>query len=497
MNRFMRLLLIPVGATLLVGVGCGDREPSHAGGVDDDHAEEGNAGHDDDAEHPGEAGPEEAEHADVVRLTPEQLARAGVVIEPLGGGTIATHITLPAEVGLNQDTVLHVTPRVPGIVSEVHGLLGHQVKPGDLLAVLESPQLGEAKIAFLQAVQAGAMADAELARQQTISANTGTLLGILREEPEVAALHARVADLPIGDNKGKLLSAYAKVKAAEANHARERELHGQGLSTQADLLAAQEAFHSSQAEYLGAFEDIDSTHQLRLQEAERAARVASSSVDNAERRLHLLGLSEEQVAGITTEPDLQVARYELTAPIGGRVVTNNLTPGEMVGADEPVYTIADLSTVWLNISVYTRYTGDIREGQPVIVRVGERTATGTVDYISAVVSEATRTVSARVVLDNADADWKPGEFVTADVETGQARAARVVPIEAVQTFEGREVVFVQDADGIEPVAVRLGRRNGSVVEILGEEIALGTPVVVGNSFLIKAELGKGAAGHDH
>lgn len=465
----------------------------HGSAEADDHSDAGDAhGHDDGSED------EHEEHGeDVVKLSAQQLERAGVLIAPLGGGTITTHLTLPAEVGLNQDALLHVTPRVPGIVSEVNGFLGHRIEKGDVLAVLESPELGETKITYLQAVQSKAIADAELNRQLTISRNTQTLLELLGSEPELDVLRAGVADLRIGENKGRLLSAYARVRAAEANYARERELQKKSLSTESDLLAAQEAFNSTQADYFAAFEDIDFTYQLRLQEAERAARVASSSVDNAERRLHLLGLSDEQVAGITDEPDVAVARYSLTAPISGRIIAKHITPGEKVGTDEAVYTIANLDTVWLNISVYSQYAGQITEGLQVVVHAGDRTTTGVVDYVSAVVSESTRTVSARVVIDNQDLAWKPGEFVTARVETGQTPVARVVPLDAIQTFEGQEVVFVQDADGIEPVAVQLGRRNDVSVELLGEDIAIGALVVVRNSFLMKAELGKSAAGHEH
>lgn len=465
----------------------------HGSAEADDHSDAGDAhGHDDGSED------EHEEHGeDVVILSAQQLERAGVLIAPLVGGTITTHLTLPAEVGLNQDALLHVTPRVPGIVSEVNGFLGHRIEKGDVLAVLESPELGETKINYLQAVQSKAIADAELNRQLTISRNTQTLLELLGSEPELDVLRAGVADLRIGDNKGRLLSAYARVRAAEANYARERELQKKSLSTESDLLAAQEAFNSTQADYFAAFEDIDFTYQLKLQEAERAARVASSSVDNAERRLHLLGLSDEQVVGIADEPDVEVARYALTAPISGRIIAKHITPGEKVNADESVYTIANLETVWLNISVYSQYAGQITEGLQVVVHAGDRTTTGVVDYVSAVVSESTRTVSARVVIDNQDRAWKPGEFVTARVETGQTPVARVVPLDAIQTFEGKQVVFVQDADGIEPVAVQLGRRNDVSVELLGDDIAIGAPVVVRNSFLMKAELGKSAAGHEH
>jgi membrane fusion protein, heavy metal efflux system len=495
MNTLTRTISILMLAPALIAFqGCG------ADGAGDDHAEAPGHGADDghgsDDGHNDQGG-EEEHGGDVVVLTPAQLERAGVKIEPLAGGMIATHVTLPAEVGLNSDMLVHVTPRVPGVVSSVFGLLGQEVEAGTLLAVLESPELGEAKIVYLQAIQAKAIADANLTREQTISQNTALLLDLLRKEPTLDELRPQMINLRIGVNKGRLISTYARVNASRANYDRERGLRAKGLSTEIDLLSAQEAFNSSQAEYMAAFEDIDFTYRLRLQEAEQAAQVAASTVDNAERRLHIFGLSQDQVAGIADEPDTSVSRYELTAPSFGKIVSKHITPGEKVGTEEPVYTIANLQTVWLNISVYTRYADQIKEGLRVTIRAGGRETLGLVDYVSPVVSESTRTVSARVVIDNTDGAWKPGEFVTARVETGRVHADRIVPMDAIQTFEGQEVIFVQDEDGIEPVAVQIGRRNDTAVELLGDSIALGTPIVVKNSFLIKAELGKGSAEHGH
>lgn len=496
MNTLTKILITAsILAAILAMQGCDGGNGPATGSAHSDNDEHGDGdSHDDHG--PAEEG-EEEQGGDVISLSPEQLERAGVVIEPLSGGEITTHITLPAEVGLNQDAVLHVTPRVPGIVSEINGFLGSDVNEGDLLAVLESPELGEAKIVYLQAIQSKAIADAELNRQATISKNTQKLLEILKTDPSLDELREGVADLRIGTNKGRLLSGYARVRSAEANYARERELREKGLSTESDLLAAQEAFNSTQADYFAAFEDIEFTYQLRLQEAERAARVALSTVDNAERRLHLLGLSDIQVSGMDQEHNVDVARYTLTAPASGQIVMKHITPGEKVNTEKSVYTIANLDSLWLNISVYTQYAGQITQGQSVVIHAGHRTTTGVVDYISAVVSESTRTISARVVIDNSDRSWKPGEFVNARVETGQATVKRVVPLSSIQTVEGKDVVFAQDADGIKPVAVRLGRRNDVSVELLGDDIAIGTPIVVKNSFLMKAELGKGAAGHEH
>jgi len=474
---------------MLILVGCGEQAKDDHDGHD--HSAEQHEAVDDGHRD------EEIGHNDIVIMTDAQLAAAGVVIAPLSGGEITTHIVLPAEIGLNEDSVLHVTPRVSGIVNEVYGYLGDEIEHGDLLAVIESPDLGEAKIAYLQLIQSKLIADAELARQELISENTERLLELLRGEPTPTVLRSETKELPIGINKGRLLSAYAQMKAGNANYTRETELNSKGLSTQADLLAAQERYYSAQAEYMAAFEEIEFTYRIALQESQQASMIATTSFENAERRLHLLGLSQVDVDKVIAEPDVDIAKYELTAPGRGQIVVKHLTPGEKVGTDEPVYTISDLSTVWLNISIYSEYAGAIKEGQRVVVWVGNREATGVVEYISAVVSESSRTVRARVVIPNTDRAWKPGEFVTVRVETEKAYADRVVPVEAIQSFEGHDVVFIQDDDGIEPFMITIGRRNDISVELLNSDLAIGTPVVVAKSFLMKAELGKSAAGHQH
>ncbi len=449
----------------------------------------------DDEPNPGRA--ERNEHGeDLVRLTSAQLNEAGVVLAPLAGGTIATHLTLPAEIGFNTDNLVHVTPRVPGIVAEVHAFIGDEVVQGQLLAVIDSPDLGQAKIDYLTALQALSEAQADLDRQRIISTNTEALLAVLKAEPSREALQAEAAELRIGQNKGRLISAYAILQSARANYQREQTLRTQNLSTQADLLAAQEAYNSALAEYLAVYEDIDFRYHADLMQTQRAFRVAESAVSNTNRRLHLLGLRPDQIGAIETEPDTAISRYELYAPIAGRIIAKHLSIGEKVEEEEPAYRIANLSTVWLNISVYAKYLDQIHEGQQISVTAGDRQADGTISYVGSTLLEATRTVLARMVLDNRERRWRPGEFVTVHIETGRVAADRAVPVEAIQIYEGAQVVFVQDERGIRPHPVQIGRRNDELAELL-DGPPVGARIVVQNSFLMKAELGKSAAGHGH
>jgi len=472
-NQFRRVLSII--AAVAVG-GCGSGPPD----AHDDHDE-----------------PEEEGHGgDIVLLTGEQLARAGVVIAPLAGGTVVTHLLLPGEIGFNMDNFVHVTPRAGGIVTEVHAFTGDEVQSGQLLAVLDSPALGEAKIGYLTAVRELSQAQADVERQRTISANTEALLALLKTDPSLESLQIKAAKLRIGQDKGRLISAYAKRHAAEANYQREQSLREQNLGTQADLLSAQETYNSGIAEYLSVFEDIDFRFSADLMQAEQGLRVAESSVSNANRRLHILGMLREQIDAIESEADTAIARYELHAPVTGRIVMKHLSVGERITEEESAYSIADLSTVWLNVSVYAKYFRQISEGQTAMVVADDRKASGRISYMSSAVSEATRTIIARIVLDNTDRLWRPGEFVTVRLETANEVVPRAVPVGAVQIYEGHDVVFVQDEDGIEPYPVELGRRSHDLIELL-KGPPVGTPIVVRNSFLIKAELGKSAAGHGH
>ncbi|MCZ6659217.1 MAG: efflux RND transporter periplasmic adaptor subunit, partial [Gammaproteobacteria bacterium] len=327
-------------------------------------------------------------------------------------------------------------------------------------------------------------------------ANTEALLTLLKTEPSLEDLQSEAAKLRIGQDKGRLISAYAKRHAADANYGREKMLREQNLATQAALLSAQEAHNSAIAEYLSVFEDIDFRFSVDLMQAEQGLRVAESAVSNADRRLHILGMSQEQIDAIESEVDTAISRYELHAPIAGRIVMKHLSIGERVTEEEAAYSIANLSTVWLNVSVYAKYFHEISEGQTATIVADGRKASGRISYVSSAVSEETRTIIARIVVNNTDRLWRPGEFVTVQLETSNNEVPRAAPIEAVQVYEGHDVVFVRDKDGIEPYTVELGRRNHVTIELVSGP-PVGTLIVVRNSFLIKAELGKSAAGHGH
>jgi cobalt-zinc-cadmium efflux system membrane fusion protein len=192
-----------------------------------------------------------------------------------------------------------------------------------------------------------------------------------------------------------------------------------------------------------------------------------------------------------------LAPFELRAAFDGVVVDRHVAPGEAVDPDSPAFIVADLSTVWVEVHVYQSALPALRVGQPVrvVAAAGAAEAEGRVSYIAPVVDQATRTASARVELPNPAGAWRPGLFVTVTV-LSPIEAPVVVGRDAVHRFEGASVVFVVEGDRFAPRPVTVGRRGRTKVEVLAG-LAPGDRFAAEGSFLVKAELGKGAAGHDH
>jgi cobalt-zinc-cadmium efflux system membrane fusion protein len=203
----------------------------------------------------------------------------------------------------------------------------------------------------------------------------------------------------------------------------------------------------------------------------------------------------ETLATIESNESLQA--YAITSPITGVVIERDANPGEQTG-DRVLFTVADLSSVWVELSLFPRDVGKVTVGQRVQVAgtAPGLSAEGSVIWVAPFGSSANQTLAARILLDNTDRRWAPGLYVTAHVTLAETEVPISVRNDALQTLEGRTVVFVQDADGFEPRVVELGRSDTSTTEILSG-IAAGDRYVAANSFILKAELGKGEAEHGH
>jgi cobalt-zinc-cadmium efflux system membrane fusion protein len=202
----------------------------------------------------------------------------------------------------------------------------------------------------------------------------------------------------------------------------------------------------------------------------------------------------EALATIESNESLQT--YTVTAPIAGAITARHAEPGEQTGT-EPLFVIVDLSTVWAELNVFSRDRSRLRAGTPVRIGGDDGTqSSGTIDYLAPVSNRSSQSVTARVVLDNAGDRWTPGQFVEARATLSETPVALAVPLGALQRFREFDVVFARIGDVYEVRMLTLGRRDADNVEVL-DGLAPGTEYVTDNSYLVKADIEKSGASHDH
>lgn len=283
-------------------------------------------------------------------------------------------------------------------------------------------------------------------------------------------LLASLSSRDLADAKAEYLSADSLLHLANANLKREQNLYKNKVSSKRSYLAAKQV-------------------QAEISIKRKAAK----------QRLMAIGLSESSLQQI----DKDLTLYELQAPSEGVIIEKHAALGEVLDTDTPSFTIADLSKVWANLTIYQKDLPYIQQGQQVVIstRFGltdKKTVTfGKISWLSPVLDESTRSAAAGVVIDNSSGHWRPGLFVSGKVSIAQTKAEIVIPLSALQTIEGKTIVFVQHEQGeFEQQEVQTGRRDLQQVEIL-KGLKTGQSYVSENAFVLKAQSQKSSFGHGH
>ncbi|MES3041585.1 MAG: efflux RND transporter periplasmic adaptor subunit [Pseudomonadota bacterium] len=277
----------------------------------------------------------------------------------------------------------------------------------------------------------------------------------------------------LADLKRSYLEAKERARLAESTFQREAQLWREQITPEQDYLAARSA------------------------KAEADINVASSRA-----ALMAFGVSVEDLRGLSLAQPGNLARLTLRAPRNGRVTLRELAPGQRVTPESHLFTVADLSQLVAVVSATSGQLDGLQPGQPVsITQTGKQgqgvlTGSGKVLVVSPQLDEASRAAPVYITLDGKESGWRPGQFVSARITRAQAPAAVTVSPGALQSFRDWTVVFARFGDQFEIRPVTIGRQDAERVEILSG-LNAGQAYVGKNSFLLKADLGKSEAEHDH
>ena len=198
----------------------------------------------------------------------------------------------------------------------------------------------------------------------------------------------------------------------------------------------------------------------------------------------------------TVESNESLNSYSIAAPIDGVVTERDANPGEQTNGRN-LFTIMDTSTVWADLSLFPTHRLRVKVGDPVSLSTasGEITANGSIARIK-VVADSNQAATARVVLDNANGLFLPGMYVTAKIKVAEYPVPLAVKRSGLQGFRDFTVVYAKIGEEYEVRMLELGRQDANAVEVLGG-LEPGTRYVTTNSYLVKADIEKSGASHDH
>lgn len=227
-----------------------------------------------------------------------------------------------------------------------------------------------------------------------------------------------------------------------------------------------------------------------LQRREAEMKTVRAESRESQNRLELLGVTRQELERLDREHTIK-ADVPIRAPFDGRVIMRNITRGEVVDTHQTLFTVADLSDVWVVASVPEKDVEYIRKDQTVDVIVAaypHALLSGNITYIGDVLDPATRTLRVRVTAQNPDKRLKPEMFALVRISSDVDPKMLTVPLEAVQSGPMGTIVFVQrHANEFEVRTVKLGQEQGDVVTVL-DGLNAGDQVITKGSYVLKSEL---------
>ncbi len=307
----------------------------------------------------------------------------------------------------------------------------------------------------------------------------GTVKSVLASEGQFikkGALMAILDSRELADAKANFLAVIARLTLAKQNLERDERLSRRKILAQKQYLNTQNIHIEAQIAYRSSLQ-----------------------------KLRALGLSKKTILKLPKADDDSLSLFRVRAPFSGVIIERHIVIGETRSVEKEALTsrkaafvIADLSKVWVDISIFPKDFKIVKKGQEISLSLddGGAPVTGKIIFVSPHVLEATRTGFARAIIDNSSRRLHPGVYLKVEISTGSRIASIRIPKKAVQTSERGKIVFVKEGNGFEPRDVQLGLENHTFVEVKSG-LKKGETYVSAGAFTLKAQLGKAAFGDGH
>ena len=490
-----------------------------------EHEHEHNHNHEEEHEHDHHHHDHEHGHENLIKLTEEQRKASGITVSTASNGVLSKNISLNGEIQINTLNQTHQVAKAAGICHKINCVLGDKVEKGQVLAVLDSAVLGQAKSEYYEVFNLLAISKMNLERARTLNKNVTSLLQKLAILPENIDFFQKENSSDMGEYRAKLLSAYTEFINNKKNMSRKNKLFKDKIISENDYLNAKSSFDKASAEYFSIQDSTSFEIKQKLFEAEQTQKINEFRKNTAEQNLRILGLSTDDIEKLNISGAIYqkectndhcddigkgkhfhndpstFSQIEIKAERTGTLIAANIELGESVENNKIIFTIADLNNVWAVLQASTKDVSSIKKGQSVVIISEDGVKTiGKVVMVSPLINEETRTATVRVLIDNQDNRFRPGSFVNGEINISAKNLPVVISKEAVQNINGSNVVFVDSESGFKPVDVTIGREDSEKIEII-KGLKAGTKYVSSGAFTLKAIVVTSGidphAGHGH
>jgi RND family efflux transporter MFP subunit len=442
--------------------------------------------------------------ATTVTLPEGKLKAAGVRTKPARVMALPTEVGVAGRIEANTNRRVEIRPRAAGVIRSVHVVLGQDVKKGDVLVLLDSADVGTARLNLRNRQRELATARTEAAWRDEIAANVAELIPLLRKSVPASTLEKQFADRPLGANRARLLQAYSEFEIASHEESKQSYFLQRKIVGEHPAFLAMHTREGAQARFEAELEQVrfDAAQQKRV--ADQQVRLAEGAVVDAAQRLRILG-NAENIADLLAHAaqdaaalvDEDVTAYTIVAPFDGTIITRTpgAVPSQKAEMNDVLFTLADLSTVWVTANIPESdfallpalRDGSIRLSAPAYPG---RTFEAKLLSIGSMVDPLTRTVPLLAQTPNPAGMFKLGMFVRIALDSAATEDALSVPAGAVVEIDGRTAVFTPDASDrrtfhLHPV--QLGRAAGDR-QVVASGLKPGDLVVAAGAFLLKSEL---------
>ncbi|MHB0998476.1 MAG: efflux RND transporter periplasmic adaptor subunit [Armatimonadota bacterium] len=438
-------------------------------------------------------------------------------------------VTATGKVGPNVNKVVKVGPRISGKIVRVYANIGDAVHSGQTLSTMSSIELAEARAAYRQAsakVKAAQNAYDKQAQLAKLGAFSKRPVEEARTEYTSAQGELSQAKGDLAQNKSSFVRAESELAQCVARLDRAKELYKDQIISRQDLESAEAEYRRDSADVETAKARIRQT-ESRIDQAEAQVKIAEAYLSREEKVMdgNLLSSKELQAAKaevtsaqielrsaadtirvLGANPGGSGETIAITSPISGRVVERAVNIGEMAEPSSTLFTVMNLSDVWVEANVYEKDLSRIRKGQVAQIKVNtyqDRVFSGKVTYIGDTLDPESRTARIRCAVSNSTGLLKPEMFATINIVTAKRRGAVLIAKDAILDDAGKKIVFMPCMDCEEDIKagrsacgaydkreVETGPAHGSKIEVLSG-INPGEEIVTTGAFQLKTAFGSG------